>query len=339
MEERRPGRILYLVVPCYNEELALPAAADELRTVMSSMIEEGMISPESRIVFIDDGSRDGTWQWLKRKTEEDAMFGAMSLCHNSGHQNALYAGLMAVRECCDMTVSLDCDLQDDPALIPAMAEQFLAGNDVVYAVRKSRREESWFKKGTAFLFYRLMKLLGTETPADCGDFRLLSQKALEYLALYQEDRPFLRGLVPLLGLPSAAVYFDRRPRQAGRSKYSVGRMMRFALDGICSMSLRPLSLLFFVGVLLFGGAGIWLVFQGPRPAGLETVIATIWAACGLLLAGMGILGQYIGRVWQAQLGRPRFLIREICNIETCNIKTEKNKQEAAEKNHGDAGNS
>ncbi len=327
---KETGRILYLVIPCYNEEQVLPGTADELRAVMVSMTEAGVISPASRILFVDDGSRDGTWQWLKGRAQADPMIAALSLCHNAGHQNALYAGLMAAKEHCDLTVSLDCDLQDDPALIPAMVGQFLAGNDIVYAVRSRRREDSWFKKGTAFLFYRLMKLLGTETPADCGDFRLLSRRALEYLARYPEERPFLRGLVPLLGLPSATVYFDRRPRQAGKSKYSVGRMVRFALDGICSMSLRPLSFLFFLGGLLFGGAGIWLLFHSLQPAGPGTVIATIWAACGLLLIGMGILGQYIGRIWQAQLGRPRFLIRETWNIEQ--LKEEGNY--AAEKENG-----
>lgn len=330
MKGQEPGRILYLVIPCYQEEQVLPQTADELRAVMGSMTGAGLISPASKILFVDDGSRDGTWRWLKQRAETDPMFAALSLCHNVGHQNALYAGLMAAREHCDLTVSLDCDLQDDLALIPAMVEQFLAGNDIVYAVRSHRREESWFKKGTAFLFYRLMKLLGTETPADCGDFRLLSRRALEYLALYTEERPFLRGLVPLLGLPSATVYFDRRPRQAGKSKYSVGRMVRFALDGICSMSLRPLSLLFFLGALLFGGAGVWLLFHSLQPAGLGTVIATIWAVGGLLLIGMGILGQYIGRIWQAQLGRPRFLIRETCRIEI--MKEEGNY--AAEKENG-----
>jgi len=314
MEEKEPGRILYLVVPCYNEEQVLPKTADKLQEVMSSMIGDGKISPESRIVFIDDGSRDNTWKWLKAKTGEDPMFGAVSLSHNTGHQNALYAGLMAVREHCHMAVSLDCDLQDDPSLIPAMVDAFYAGNDVVYAVRKSRRRESLFKKGTAFLFYRFMKLMGSEAPPDCGDFRLLSKRAMDYLALYKEERPFLRGLVPLLGLPSVNLYFDRGPRQAGKSKYSVGRMIRFALDGICSMTMRPLSFLFLLGLLLFSGSGIWLLVHSRGPVDLKTVVATIWAACGLLISGMGILGQYIGRIWQAELHRPRFLVRETCNL-------------------------
>lgn len=314
MEERQKGQILYLVVPCYNEEAVLPKTAAELRAVMSSMMEQGMISEKSRIVFIDDGSRDGSWRWLKRKAEEDSMFGALSLCHNAGHQNALFAGLMAVKDFCDMTVSLDCDLQDDPALIPAMVEQFYSGNDVVYAVRRSRPKEKWLKRATAFLFYRFMKVLGTELPKDCGDFRLLSRQALEYLAFYREERPFLRGLIPLLGLPSASLYFDRRPRQAGTSKYSAGNMVRFALDGICSMTVKPLSFLLMLGIAMFGCAGLWLLSHLLRPVSLETVVATVWAACGLLMIGLGILGQYLGRVWQARLGRPGALIRETCNI-------------------------
>lgn len=315
MEEKRPGQILYLVVPCYNEESVLPETADALQAVMTSMVENGMISPESRIVFIDDGSRDGTWRWLKQRAAKDPMIGALSLCHNAGHQNALYAGLMAVREFCHLTVSLDCDLQDDPALIPAMVEQYYAGNEIVYAVRRSRPGESRFKRGTAFLFYRLMKRLGTEVPTECGDFRLLSRRALDALALYPEERPFLRGLVPLLGLPSAYLSFDRRPRRAGTSKYSAGRMLTFALDGICSMSTRPLGLLLAGGAGIFTPAALWLLFHITGPTGLETVVATVWAACGLILIGMGILGQYIGRIWTTALGRPRYLIRETCNIQ------------------------
>lgn len=315
MQKGAEKKILYLVVPCFNEEAVLPQTGQELRDVMVSMIRSGLIAPESRVVFVDDGSRDGTWRWIREKAQQDPLFGAVSLSRNTGHQTALYAGLMAVKDSCHMTVSLDADLQDDPAVIPSMVQQFYDGSDVVYAVRRSRRGDGMLKKFTAFLFYRLFRFLGSEAQTECGDFRLLSRRALEYLSLYKEERPFLRGLIPLLGLPSSCVYFDRNARQAGKSKYSLSRMTGFAMDGICSVSMKPLALMMGLGAAVFACAALWLLLHLFCPATMETVIASVWAACGLLLTGMGLLGQYIGRIWLAQLGRPRYLIRETYHIE------------------------
>lgn len=312
---KRAGSVLYLVIPCFNELEVLPQTAAEVKKAMGSMMETGLISGDSRVIFVDDGSGDGSWEWLRARAGEDSLFGALRLGRNAGHQNALYAGYMAVKNRCDMAVSLDADLQDDLSLVPAMAEQFYAGADIVYAIRRSRRGESKFKRATAALFYRLVNGLGAGLPPDCGDFRLLSRRALNQLSLYREEQPFLRGLVPMLGLPSAYLYFDRGPRRSGRSKYSVGKMLRLALDGICSLTTRPLSLLLGLGLCLFVAAGLWLLIHLFRPVTEQTVVATIWAACGLLLTGMGILGQYMGRIWRAQLDRPPYFIAEACGME------------------------
>ena len=217
--EKKSPAIFWVVVPCFNEEEVIEETAGELRARLMAMIEDGLIRPESRVLFVDDGSRDGTWEILRRLVKADPLIAALRLRGNGGHQNALYAGLMEAKDYCHVSVSMDADLQDDPDLIPAMVEKFYEGNDIVYAVRKSRRGEGLFKRASAFGFYRFMEAMGASIPKDCGDFRLMSREAIKALSLFGEDRPFLRGLVPLLGFPSAQVTFDRRPYLFEREAY------------------------------------------------------------------------------------------------------------------------
>lgn len=313
MKKREQG-ILYLVIPCFNEEEVLDETARELDQAMSAMIGDGLISSESRIVFVDDGSRDRTWEIISRWARSRPLFAAIGLQANAGHQNALYAGLMEVRTCCHMAISMDADLQDDPALLPDMVKRFYEGNDIVYAVRRSRNGEGLFKRASAFVFYRFMAAMGAGIPKDCGDFRLMSRQAMEALSLFGENRPFLRGLIPLLGFPSAQVFFDRRPRRGGKSKYSLKNMVGFAMDGMISFSATPVHMILAAGIFLFLASGTWLLFHMGNEPGTREVIAAIWGATGLLLTGMGVMGQYIVRIWQGQTGRPRYLIKEMIGV-------------------------
>ena len=304
---------LFIVIPCYNEEAVVGGTADVLTELLEEMVKQGQVSADSRMVFVDDGSKDGTWEEILRCAKKCPWAEGIALQRNVGQQNALYAGLMEVRKRCDAAVSLDADLQDDPSLIPAMVRQFCAGNDVVYAVRKSRRGEGAGKRGTAWLFYRILGWMGADMPRDCGDFRLLSRKALEELSCFHEHNPFLRGLIPLLGLPSSILYFERRPRRAGKSKYSLGKMLALAVQAVTSLTAWPVYLVFWLGTGLALPSVAWLVWLLPiRQEGIgeKVLFASLWAAAGLLLLGIGIIGLYSVRIWQEVSGRPRYRIRE-----------------------------
>ncbi len=305
---------LYLVIPCYNEEEILPQTARILAGQMKCMIAEKQISPESRIVFVDDGSRDQTWSVIETLMQEERLFAGIGLGRNTGHQNALYAGLMTVKNCCDVTISMDADLQDDPELIPQMIQEYQKGYEIVTTTRKDRNCDSFLKKTTAGIFYRLMKWMGAELPVHGADFRLLSKHALDILENFGEHQPFLRGLVPMIGLPSANLCFDRRPRSCGQSKYSWKRMMRFAADGVFSLSVRPLGMIGALGICCVITAGIWLLCHWNRQVSLGTIVASIWAVGGLILTAIGVLGQYLGRIYQEVLNRPRYTVRIIRNL-------------------------
>lgn len=319
-EIRKKLPVLAVVVPCFNEEAVIDTAAGELKAVLLSMIEGRQAAPKSRIVFVDDGSSDGTWERICFHAGACPLVEGISLRRNVGHQNALYAGLMEVKASCDAAVSLDADLQDDPALIPQMLERFQEGKDVVYAVHQSREGDSCAKKASAFLFYRLMKMMGAAMPKDCGDFRLLSRRALEELSLFSDPEPFLRGLVPLLGLPSAILCFDRRPRRAGKSKYSLFKMLKLAANGILSLTACPIGLIFGLGLGIFGISSLgmlWLLFgsrmcvgQEMAAVGWKIAAVSVWAAAGLVLMAIGTIGLYIFRGLQEISGRPRYQIRE-----------------------------
>lgn len=339
MESERP--VLYVVVPCFNEEAVVDDTAEELDGVLKAMTGKGLIGAESRILFVDDGSTDRTWEKIQVLSARGPRIGGIALRPHAGHQTAMYAGLMESKAYCDAAVTMDADLQDDPAILPAMVEQLLAGKDVVYAVRKRRKGDPLWKRATAWLFYRSMPVMGIHMPKDCGEYRLLSKRALECLSLFKEPDPFLRGLLPLLGLPSGEVLFDRRPRRAGESRYPFRKAAGLAAGAVVSLSPWPLHLLFWLGTGIALPAFLrlfWLLFSacprsgqpgaGASPVpGWEIAVMSIWAAAGLLLMGMGILGAYLWQIWRQIAGRPRGQVAEAVNVGQARLEADRIKGE------------
>ena len=305
-----------MVVPCYNEEDVLPETARRLREKMGSLIDKGSISEESRIMFVNDGSKDDTWNVIRKLHEADLVFQGLSLSRNRGHQNALLAGLMTAREFCDACVSMDADLQDDIDAIDKMIEMYHDGCDVVYGVRNHRDTDSFFKRTTAILFYRLMGWMGVQMVCNHADYRLMSKRALNGLAEFREVNLFLRGIVPMIGYKTGKVYYDRAERYAGNSKYPLSRMLTFAMDGITSFSIVPIRMITALGIAVFFVSIIFLIWgiiqrvRGVTVPGWSSLIVSIWAIGGLILLALGILGEYIGRIYMETKGRPRFLIDE-----------------------------
>lgn len=309
--------ILYIVVPCYNEEEVLPETARRLGDKLSALTSAGKISESSRVLFVNDGSKDRTWEIISGLHAEDPRFSGVDLSRNRGHQNALLAGLMAAKDRCDIAVSMDADLQDDIDAIDAMVEQYRKGCDVVYGVRSSRKKDSFFKRFTAEGFYRVMNALGAETVFNHADFRLLSRRALEGLAEFKEVNLFLRGIVPMIGYPSAVVEYERGERFAGESKYPLKKMLAFALEGITSLSTKPIRMITGLGFLIFLVSIIMLIYSivrwamGATILGWASMICSVWAIGGLILLSLGVIGEYIGKIYLETKSRPRFLIREV----------------------------
>ena len=309
--------ILYIVVPCYNEEEVLPETARRLGDKLSALTSAGKISESSRVLFVNDGSKDRTWEIISGLHAEDPRFSGVDLSRNRGHQNALLAGLMTAKDRCDMAVSMDADLQDDIDAIDAMVEQYRKGCDVVYGVRSSRKKDSFFKRFTAEGFYRVMNALGAETVFNHADFRLLSRRALEGLAEFKEVNLFLRGIVPMIGYPSAVVEYERGERFAGESKYPLKKMLAFALEGITSLSTKPIRMITGLGFLIFLVSIIMLIYSivrwamGATILGWASMICSVWAIGGLILLSLGVIGEYIGKIYLETKSRPRFLIREV----------------------------
>lgn len=307
---------LYLVVPCYNEEAVLPETARQLAAVLEGLQAAGRITETSRVLFVDDGSRDATWQLIRSLHESGGPFAGLKLSRNRGHQNALLAGLMLAREHCDAAISLDADLQDDVGAIERFAAAFETGCDIVYGVRSSRETDSAFKRLTARGFYRFMSFMGAETVYDHADYRLMSRRALEALAEYGEVNLFLRGIAPQLGFRSAKVEYVRNARFAGESKYPLKKMLSFALEGITSFSIRPLRAALVCGGLAFLVSIIMLLYCLIRYLGGQTVSGwaslgvSIWALGGLQLLMIGIVGEYVGKTYLEAKRRPRYLIDE-----------------------------
>lgn len=309
--------ILMIVIPVYNEESVLPLTAPRFLRVLESMTEKDMISPESRVLFVNDGSRDATWSIVSALAREDRRFTGISLSRNRGHQNALLAGLMYARERCDVTVSIDCDGQDDEGAMVEMVSKYLEeGCDVVYGVRRERKTDSFFKRVTAQGFYKVMQGLGAETVYNHADYRLLSKRALEGLAEFSEVHLYLRGLVPLVGYKSACVYYDRDRRLAGESHYPLRKMLALAGNGITSLSEKPIELIGSLGGLLVGGGILALLIQlilslcGYAVAGWGWVISAMVLLCGLQMLAIGIVGAYVGRIYMETKRRPRYIIAE-----------------------------
>lgn len=311
--------VLYMVIPCYNEEKVLPETTRRLREKMRSLIERGCIADTSRVLYVNDGSKDNTWAMIKDCHKEDALFSGLSLTRNRGHQNALLAGLMYVKDYCDMAISMDADLQDDIDAIDEMVEKYKEGCDVVYGVRNNRDTDTAFKRQTALMFYRLMTWLGAATIPNHADFRLMSRRALNGLAEFKEVNLFLRGLVPMVGYKSDKVYYKRGARFAGESKYPLKKMLNFAIDGITSLSVKPLRMITDLGVTVFGISIILLIYSvvqklmGHAVPGWSSLMVSIWAIGGLLILSMGIVGEYVGKIYMETKNRPRFLIDEVVN--------------------------
>lgn len=304
--------VIYLVVPCYNEEAALPITAEKLLEKIGQLADAKKISPDSRIVFVDDGSKDATWRIIAALHAENPIFQGIRLSRNCGHQRALLAGLMTVRSHCDAAISLDADLQDDINAIDEMVEKFCEGSEIVYGVRRDRTSDTAFKRGTAQTYYKMMRAMGVELVYDHADYRLMSRRALEELSGYEEVNVFLRGLVPMLGLRTAEVYYSRAPRMQGESKYPLRKMIAFAFEGVTSLSIKPIRMITFLGVSIFLVSLAMLVyvlirhFLGYTVVGWTFLAVSVWGIGGLQLLGIGIVGEYIGKIYLETKRRPRY---------------------------------
>ena len=308
---------LYIVVPCYNEEEVLPETARRLRAKMTALTEAGKIAPDSRVLFVNDGSKDRTWDIIRSLHESDPLFSGLDLSRNRGHQNALLAGLMTAKDRCDMAISMDADLQDDINAVDEMVDKYLDGCDIVCGVRSSRTTDTFFKRFTAESFYRLMNFLGANVVFNHADYRLLSCRALEGLAQFKEVNLFLRGIVPMIGYRTDTVEYARGERFAGESKYPLKKMLSFAMEGITSLSTKPIRYITLLGFLIFLvsiAMLIWSVVRwamGDTIIGWASLICSVWAIGGLILLSLGVIGEYIGKIYLETKGRPRFLIREL----------------------------
>ena len=310
---------LMVVIPCYNEEEVLPETSRRLKEKMASLTDKGLISPDSRVLLVDDGSRDRTWELISALNREDPLFEGVKLSRNRGHQNALLAGLMTARGRCAMCISMDADLQDDMDAMDRFIEKYQEGCDVVYGVRNRRDTDTAFKRSTALMFYRLMKALGVDITYNHADYRLMSARALEALSQFGEVNLFLRGLAPLVGFQSDVVTYDRHERFAGESKYPFKKMLAFAIDGITSFSVKPLRLITTAGVVIFVISLLMLLYTliswiaGHAVLGWTSTLASIWLIGGIQLLSLGVIGEYTGKIYNEAKARPRFIIDRYLN--------------------------
>ena len=309
--------ILYMVVPCYNEQEVLRQTAEQLKTKYSYLISEKLISPESRIVFVNDGSADQTWGIIKElHNTEPSLFSGIDLAHNSGHQNAVLAGLMTVKDICDMCITMDADLQDDINTIDEMVKKYYEGNQVVYGVRSARDTDTFFKKFTAESFYKFMKVMGADVVYNHADFRLMSKRVLQELADFKEVNLFLRGMIPLVGFKSSRVFYSRRERLAGASHYPFLKMLGFAADGITSLSIKPIRLITLFGALvslLSFFMGVWSLVSWIRGTVVRGWTSEVLCVCflgGIQLLSLGVIGEYIGKIYLEVKRRPRAVISD-----------------------------
>ena len=308
--------ILYIVIPCYNEKEVLPITAAMFLQKVESLIEKNKISNKSRILFVNDGSKDSTWEIIQNLSKGNDFFKGISLSRNRGHQNALLAGLIEAKDYADITVSIDCDGQDDINAIDLMVDEYLGGAEVVYGVRKDRSSDGFFKRTTAQGFYRFMRLLGAETVYNHADYRLLSSKVLREFADFKEVNLFLRGLIPLVGFKSTSVYYERHERLAGKSHYPLRKMLSLAFDGITSLSIKPIRIITTLGVIVavlsFVGI-VWSIIVellGKTAPGWASVTCILCFLSGVQLVSLGVIGEYIGKIYLETKQRPRYIIAE-----------------------------
>ena len=311
---RKMQPILYIVIPCYNEQEVLPITAPMFLQKINDLYIDGKISEHSRILFVNDGSKDNTWNIITELSQLDEHYCGISLSRNRGHQNALLAGLMEAKEKCDISISVDCDGQDDIDAIDKMVDEYLSGSDVVYGVRSDRKTDTAFKRGTAQFFYKLMKAMGVDMVYNHADYRLMSRRALEALSQFKEVNLFLRGMVPMVGYKYSCVEYSRKERMAGKSKYPLKKMLSFAMDGITSLSVKPIRLItafgFIVAAISLIGI-IWSVVTaliGSSVAGWASTVSIICFLGGVQLLSLGVIGEYIGKIYLEVKARPRYII-------------------------------
>jgi len=310
---------LFVVIPCYNEEEVLPETSKRLVKKMAELEKKGLITPDSKVLLVNDGSRDRTWELICERHKENPMFEGVKLSRNRGHQNALLAGLMTAKGRCDVSISMDADLQDDMDAMDRFLEKYEEGCEIVYGVRNKRDTDTFFKRETALMFYRLMKALGVDITFNHADYRLMSNRALEALSQFEEVNLFLRGLAPLVGFQSDVVYYDRSERFAGESKYPFKKMLAFAIDGITSFSVKPLRLITTVGLVIFVVSLLMLLYTlvswvtGNAVLGWTSTLASIWMIGGIQLLCLGVIGEYVGKIYNETKRRPRFIIDRYVN--------------------------
>lgn len=307
---------LYLAIPCYNEEEVLRDSAEKLLNKYNNMIADGKITPDSKIVFIDDGSKDKTWSIIKELHNENPVFQGIKLSRNRGHQNALLCGLMTLKDKADAVISIDADLQDDINVFDEMVQKYEEGCDVVYGVRSKRETDTFFKRFTAEAFYKILNKMGAKVIFNHADFRLMSKRALEAFSQYKETNIFLRGMVPLIGYKSDIVTYERSERLAGESKYPLKKMLALAWEGITSLSIQPIRMITWLGGIVFTVSIIMIIyclvsfFFGLAETGWASILCSIWAIGGLKLLSIGIIGEYIGKIYLETKQRPRFIVDE-----------------------------
>ena len=312
---------LAIVVPCYNEEEILEYTSNVLKSKLNYLIKNKEISEDSFILFINDGSKDKTWNLIEEEYNKSRYIYGLNLSSNVGHQNALYAGLMNVKDICDISISIDADLQDDIQVIDTMIREYKEGSDIVYGVRSSRKKDTFFKRNTAQLFYKFMSILGVKTIYNHADFRLMSAISLEALSKYKERNLFLRGIVPLIGYNTSVVTYERKERAAGESKYPLKKMLSFALEGVTSFSTTPLMMIAHLGLVIIMTsicAGIYALYsylRGKVVEGWTSLILSIWFIGGIQLLCMGVLGTYIGKIYKEVKGRPRYNVEKFLHNE------------------------
>ena len=312
--------VLYLVIPCYNEEQVLPLTSGKFKAKVDELVEAGKISDDSRVMFINDGSKDTTWDILTSLTEQDKRFAAISLSRNRGHQNALIAGLMEAKKFADITISMDCDGQDDINAITEMVDEYAKGNEIVFGVRNDRKSDTWFKRTTAQSYYKFLRGMGVDIIPDHADYRLMSSRVLDALEGYGEVNLFLRGIIPQLGFKQSAVYYSRAEREAGKTHYPLSKMASLAIDGVTSFSVRPLRLITVMGFIVAFLSLIGIIYvlvsviSGYYVDGWASTTCILCFVSGIQMISLGVIGEYIGKIYLETKHRPRYIVSERKNL-------------------------
>ena len=312
--------VLYLVIPCYNEEQVLPLTSGKFKAKIDELVEAGKVSDKSRVMFVNDGSKDSTWDILTSLTEEDTRYAAISLSRNRGHQNALIAGLMEAKKFADITISMDCDGQDDINAITQMVDEYAKGNEIVFGVRNDRKTDTWFKRTTAQSYYKFLRGMGVDIIPDHADYRLMSSRVLDALEGYSEVNLFLRGIIPQLGFKQSVVYYSRAEREAGETHYPLSKMAALAVDGVTSFSVRPLRLITLMGFIVAFLSLVGIIYvlvsviSGYYVDGWASTTSIICFVSGIQMISLGVIGEYIGKIYLETKHRPRYIVSERKNL-------------------------